>query len=96
MHTATPVSAALPSRATRTPRLVALDVRNTPDVLNRVLTLLLRRRCRVTRVEFVAASAHRPGSLVLGFDAPAAHADRAAVWLSALIDVVSVEPLDSR
>jgi hypothetical protein len=71
-------------------RAVALDVRPGPDVLPRVLGLLLRRRCTVTRVDFIAADRHRPGRLEIAYDAPAGHADRAAEWLDALVDVLGV------
>jgi hypothetical protein len=50
-----------------------------------------RRRCVVAHVEFLAADRHRPGRLVVAFDAPAAHADRMAHWLHALVDVLAVE-----
>jgi len=76
-------------------RTVSVDVRgDAPDVLARILGLLLRRRCTVTRVDFVAADRHRPGRLVLAYEAPAAHADRTLEWLRALVDVLAVEPLD--
>ena len=78
-----------PARLRRT---LALQTRaDAPDVLMRVLSLLLRRRCVVAHVEFLAADRHRPGRLVVGFDAPAAHADRMADWLHALVDVLAVE-----
>ena len=65
-----------PARLRRT---LALQTRaDAPDVLMRVLSLLLRRRCVVAHVEFLAADRHRPGRLVVAFDAPAAHADRIA------------------
>lgn len=78
-----------PARLRRT---LALQTRaDAPDVLMRVLSLLLRRRCVVAHVEFLAADRHRPGRLVVGFDAPAAHADRMADWLHALVDVLAVD-----
>lgn len=78
----------------RAHRVLAVDVRDTPDVLSRILTILLGRCCTVTYVDFVARDRHYPGRLVLGYDAPAAHADRAADWLRALVDVLTVESLD--
>jgi len=76
-------------------RTVSVDVRaDAPDVLARILGLLLRRRCTVTRVDFVVADRQRPGRLVLAYEAPAAHADRTLEWLRALVDVLAVEPLD--
>jgi hypothetical protein len=92
-----PVS--LASRESRPParlrRTFALQTRaDAPDVLIRVLSLLLRRRCVVAHVEFLAADRHRPGRLVVAFDAPAAHADRMADWLHALVDVLAVDMVE--
>jgi acetolactate synthase small subunit len=81
-----------PRPPARLRRTLALQTRaDAPDVLMRVLSLLLRRRCVVAHVEFLAADRHRPGRLVVAFDAPAAHADRIADWLHALVDVLAVE-----
>ena len=81
-----------PRPPARLRRTLALQTRaEAPDVLMRVLSLLLRRRCVVAHVEFLAADRHRPGRLVVAFDAPAAHADRMADWLHALVDVLAVE-----
>src|SRR4051812_18997764 len=90
-------AAAVPAREVRAPRpaaavapehrVVVLDVRPGPAVLARVLGLLLRRRCTVTRVDFVAADRHRPGRLVLAYDAPPRHADRVIAHLRGLVDV---------
>ena len=87
-----PVAAHRPRPPARLRRTLALQTRaDAPDVLMRVLSLLLRRRCVVAHVEFLAADRHRPGRLVVGFDAPAAHADRMAEWLHALVDVLAVD-----
>jgi len=87
-----PVAARRPRPPARLRRTMALQTRaDAPDVLMRVLSLLLRRRCVVAHVEFLVADQHRPGRLVVGFDAPAAHADRMADWLRALVDVLAVD-----
>lgn len=87
-----PPAARQPRPPARLRRTLALRTRaDAPDVLMRVLSLLLRRRCVVAHVEFLAADRHRPGRLVVAFDAPAAHADRMADWLHALVDVLAVE-----
>ena len=86
------VVAQRPRPPARLRRTLTLQTReDAPDVLMRVLSLLLRRRCVVAHVEFLAADRHRPGRLVVAFDAPAAHADRMADWLHALVDVLAVE-----
>jgi hypothetical protein len=59
----------------------------------RILALLQRRRCRVTRVDFLAGDRHRPGHLLIGCEAPAAHAHRVEHWVRALVDVQAVEVL---
>ena len=92
--TAARVAASSVPAPARAPRLLSVEIRETPDVLPRILTLLLRRRCTVTRVDFIAHDRHRPGRLVLGYDAPALHADRTADWLRALVDVLIVESLE--
>jgi acetolactate synthase regulatory subunit len=56
------------------------------DVLLRVLSILHRRRCRVTAADF-AADRRTTGRLALRVQAPAAHADRVAHWLNSLVDV---------
>ncbi len=76
------------------PRVLALEVADAPSALTRVLVVLQRRRCRVTRVEFAASQdARDPGRLLLGIDAPPRHAHCVEAWLSALVDVLAVEPL---
>lgn len=76
-------------------RRLTIEIQDSPGALARILTVLLRRRCVVTRVDFVARDRHRPGRLVLGYDAPAQHADRTVEWLRALVDVIAVEALES-
>jgi acetolactate synthase small subunit len=67
-----------------------LDVDDGPDVLVRVLTTLRRRRCEITRVGYVARDRHHPGRMVIGIEAPRAHAHCVEAWLANLVDVVSV------
>jgi hypothetical protein len=59
------------------------------DELLRVISLLHRRRCRVTAAEF----SRRPGvagRLTLRLLAPPSHARRVEQWLASLIDVHAV------
>ena len=71
-----------------------LDVHDGPDVLVRVLTLLRRRRCEITRVDYVARDRHHPGRMVVAIDAPPAHAHCLEAWLGNLVDVVAVRRRD--
>jgi hypothetical protein len=59
------------------------------DALLRVISLLHRRRCRVTAAEFSALPDAR-GRLALTLLAPPAHAARVQRWLGSLIDVREV------
>jgi hypothetical protein len=59
------------------------------DALLRIVSLLHRRRCRVTAAEFSAAPGAN-GRLALRMLAPAAHAGRVEHWLSSLVDVGEV------
>ena len=59
------------------------------DALLRVISLLHRRRCRVTAAEFSALPDAR-ARLALRLLAPAAHAGRIEQWLGSLIDVGAV------
>jgi hypothetical protein len=71
---------------------VALNVelhRAGDDALLRIVSLLHRRRCRVTAAEFSAAPG-ASGRLALRMLAPAAHAGRVEHWLSSLVDVGEV------
>ena len=89
-----PALALVPSPVA-TDRLMSVDVRPAPDVVVRILVLLRRRRCAVTSVDVRAADRHRPGRLLIGFDAPSGHADRVAQWVGALVDVLEVELLEA-
>jgi hypothetical protein len=59
------------------------------SALLRALSVLHRRRCRVTGVEYEAAPspAGTPERLNLRLHAPPAHAHCVAAWLSALVEV---------
>jgi hypothetical protein len=59
------------------------------DALLRVVSLLHRRRCRVTAAEFSALPGAR-ARLALRLLAPPAHAGRVEQWLGSLVDVCGV------
>jgi hypothetical protein len=59
------------------------------DALLRVISLLHRRRCRVTAAEYSALPGAR-AKLALRLLAPPAHAGRVEQWLGSLIDVCAV------
>jgi acetolactate synthase regulatory subunit len=69
---------------------LTLEVHDGPDVLVRVLTLLRRRRCEITHVEYLARDRHHPGRLVVSIDPPRAHAHCVEAWLRNLVDVADV------
>jgi acetolactate synthase regulatory subunit len=71
-------------------QILTLDVDDGPDVLVRVLTMLRRRRCEITFVEYIARDRHHPGRLVVGVAPPPAHAHCVEAWLGNLVDVVAV------
>jgi acetolactate synthase small subunit len=64
-----------------------------PEALVRVLGVLSRRGCTLARVDYAATDRHRPGRLVIAYDAPAGRTDRTVERLRALVDVLAVEPL---
>lgn len=70
---------------------LTLEVHDGPDVLVRVLTLLRRRRCEITHVEYLARDRHHPGRLVVGIVPPRAHAHCVEAWLRNLVDVADVQ-----
>jgi acetolactate synthase small subunit len=69
---------------------LTLELHDGPDVLVRVLTMLRKRRCEITRVDYLARDRHHPGRLVVGVKAPAAHVHCVEAWLGNLVDVVAV------
>jgi acetolactate synthase regulatory subunit len=79
----------------RVERLLRLEVRDGPDVLLRVLSLLQRRRCRVVSVDYLAADRHHPGRLLLGIAPPPRHAHCVEAWLENLVDVMGVDAVSS-
>jgi acetolactate synthase regulatory subunit len=91
-RTATPPRERLPQQAER--RRLAVHVRDVPEALIRVLSVLQRRRCRITSVDFAAADRHRPGRLIVSVAAPPAHAHCVVPWVESLVDVLAVERLD--
>ena len=68
--------------------IVDLD-RAGDDALLRVVSLLHRRRCRVTAAEYSALPGAR-GQLAVSLLAPPAHAARVQQWLGSLVDVGDV------
>ena len=75
-----------------TRRSLALEVTTSNEVLARVLGLLLRRRCRVTGVDYVARDRHYPGRLVVAFEAPPGRARCVEAGLGKLVEVLAVQP----
>jgi acetolactate synthase regulatory subunit len=71
--------------------LLELELGDCPEALMRVLTVLRRRRCAVTTVEFVAPDRHYRGRLIVGIVPPPAHAHCVERWLANLVDVLKVE-----
>lgn len=69
---------------------LTLEVHDGPDVLVRVLTLLRRRRCEITHVDYLARDRHHPGRLVVSVVPPRAHAHCVEAWLRNLVDVDAV------
>jgi acetolactate synthase regulatory subunit len=87
------LTAAAPALAPRpcAPSLLTIEVRDTPDVLVRVLTRLRSRQCAITHVDYVARDRHHPGRLVVVIEPPRARAHCVEAWLLNLVDVLSVE-----
>ena len=83
-----------PAPAVSRPITLDLEVVDGPDVLPRVLSVLRRRRCAIRAVDFRAADRHGPARLLLGVDAPLAHAHLVSAWLEALVDVLAVSRAD--
>jgi prephenate dehydratase len=74
--------------------LLALEMDESPDGVVRVLTLLRRRRCRITSIEFRDVDRHFRGLFVIGIEAPAAHAHCVRAWLENLVEVLAVESIN--
>jgi acetolactate synthase regulatory subunit len=83
-----------PARSADRTRLYDVDlVGDDPEALVRVLATLRRRRCRITSVSFTEGDRHRPHQLVLGIEAPPAHAHVVTSWIERLVDVAAVHRL---
>lgn len=89
------VPARPPASPPGTRRTYTLELREAPEALERVLTELRRRRCRITHLEFAAADRHRPAELVVGVEAPTSHAHLVEAWLANLVAVTAVRPLQA-
>jgi acetolactate synthase regulatory subunit len=81
----------MPTTATPISEL-SLTVDVGPDVstLQRVLTVLRRRGCVITRVDYAAGDRHRPGYLHVAVAAPARQAGSVGAWVENLVDVQGV------
>ena len=85
----TPRAGAQPRAAAAELSLIVELDRAGDDALLRVISLLHRRRCRVTAAEFSAPPGAQ-GRIALRLLAPPAHAGRVEQWLGSLIDVRGV------
>ena len=62
------------------------------DELMRVLTVLRRRGCRVTSVDFAAADRHYGGRLRIGLVPPPRHAHCVPAWVENVVGVRRARP----
>ena len=67
-----------------------LTVADAPLVLDRVVTLCRARRCTITALRYEAADRHRPGRVLLGFEADATRARVVTQRLAAMPGVLAV------
>jgi hypothetical protein len=67
-------------------------VGNDPAALVRILTILRRRQCTITRVDFRVPDLHAPGWLTIGLEVPPTHGHAVEAWMANLVDVASVRP----
>jgi acetolactate synthase regulatory subunit len=77
-----------------TTQLLSIELGDRPDGLARVLTVLRRRQCRVTSVDYAAADRHYGGRLVIAVAAPSARAHCVRAWVENLVDVRAVTCLE--
>jgi hypothetical protein len=80
-------------RPSATGQEIALEIEllgDDPSTFTRVLAVLHRRRCRVTRVDFRASTEHRPGWLVVRVVPCASHVHAVPAWLAGLVGVGTV------
>jgi acetolactate synthase regulatory subunit len=73
-----------------TTQLLEVRLARAGEGLTRVLTVLRRRQCQVTSIDFVAPDRHYGGRLLIGLTAPPAHAHCVPAWLENLVEVRSV------
>ena len=76
-----------------TTQLLDVELGDLPDGLARVLTVLRRRRCLVTSVDYVAPDRHYGGRLVIAVAAPSARAHCVRAWVENVVDVRAVTRL---
>ena len=74
---------------------LTVDVGADAATLVRVLTVLRRRGCSISHVDYAAGDRHRRGHLHVTVAAPRAHAHRVATWVENLVDVTAVRRLES-
>jgi acetolactate synthase regulatory subunit len=77
-----------------TKQLLSIELGDRPDGLARVLTVLRRRQCRVTSVDYAAPDRHYGGRLVIAVAAPSARAHCVRAWVENLVDVRAVTCLE--
>jgi hypothetical protein len=80
--------------STATAQLLAVELEEGSRSLMRVLTVLHRRQCVVTSIDFAPPDRHYGGRLVIGIVAPPTHAHCVPGWLENLVEVRAVEQLD--
>ena len=88
-----PPAASLAAAPSTRPRLgvrttLELDIRDTPDVLLRVLTVLRRRGCAIAGVDYLAGDRHRSARLTITIEAPSSRVRSIPAWLENLVDVM--------
>ena len=86
------ITSAVPGAATA--QLLAVDLNAGSRSLMRVLSVLHRRQCVVTSIDFASPDRHYDGRLVIGIVAPPAHAHCVRGWLENLVEVRGVDVLD--
>ena len=77
-----------------TTQLLNVELGDMPDGLARVLTVLRRRQCLVTSVDYAAPDRHYGGRLVVAVAAPSARAHCVPAWVENVVDVRAVTCLE--
>jgi acetolactate synthase small subunit len=67
-----------------------IDLADRTGALMRVLTVLSRRRCEISSIDFAAVDRRRQARLTIGVVAPAGRAHCIEAWLENLVDVRAV------